>query len=54
MGFLKRLFNNNPRNNFPITETTTQSKYPKTQVKVLPLSDSDFEYMQWRRKRMVR
>ena len=54
MGFLKRLFKNNPTNDFTINETATQSKYPKNQKKVIPLSDNDFEYMKWRRKRMAR
>ena len=54
MGLLKRLSKSNPQNNSVINETISQSKYPKIQIKVIPISDSDFEYMEWRRKRMCR
>ncbi len=54
MSFLKRTFKSDPKNDFATDETIAQREYPKTIVKVLPLSDSDFEWMQWRRKRMCR
>jgi len=54
MSFLKRTFKSDPTNDFAANETTAQTKYPKTIVKVLPLSESDFEYMLWRRRRACR